>query len=217
MLEMGYDKTYKFVWSYQGKLKIPGNPIIVNRTQESYYRYLATSRFWINNISFPIKEKRKHTIYLQTTHGTPLKRMGSDIENESSKIVRGKVRSESKKWNYLISPNKYSYNIFKRAFEYKNKILNTGYPANDIFYFNDLKEKRIKIKSELGIADNKKIILYAPTFRDLESDSEGNHYFNLEIDLESLYNKFKGDYIILLRLHYIISNILKIDNNSKNL
>ncbi len=215
MLDLGYNKTYKFVWSYEGKLKIPGNPIIVNRTQESYYRYLAASKFWINNVSFPINEKRKGTIYLQTTHGTPLKRMGSDIENINSKIVRGKVRSESKKWNYLISPNRYSYNIFKRAFEYKNKILNTGYPANDIFYCDDKNEKMLKIKSELGIADNKKIILYAPTFRDLESDREGNHYFNLEIDLETLYNKFKEDYIILLRLHYIISNILKIDSNLK--
>ena len=141
--------------------------------------------------------------------------MGIDIENESPKIVRGKVRSEARRWNYLISPNKYSYDIFKRAFEYKNKILNSGYPANDIFYSEDINQKMLKIKSELGIDNNKKIILYAPTFRDLERDSKGNHCFNLEIDLDSLYDNFKEDYIILLRLHYVISNILEIDSKLK--
>ena len=30
MLEMGYGNKYKFVWSYEGNLEIPGNPIIVN-------------------------------------------------------------------------------------------------------------------------------------------------------------------------------------------
>ena len=215
MLDMGYDKKYKFVWSYEGDLEIPGNPIIVNRDEESYYKYLATSKFWINNISFPVKEKRKTTIYLQTTHGTPLKRMGIDIESESSKIVKGNITFEARKWNYLISPNNYSYKIFKRAFMYNKKILNTGYPANDIFYSRDQDMKSSKIKSELKLDNNKKIILYAPTFRDISVDSEGNHYFDLQIDLDSLYANFKDDYIILLRFHYLISDVLKIDKNLK--
>ncbi len=216
MLEMGYANKYKFVWSYEGDLEIPGNPIIVNRDEEDYYKYLATSKFWINNISFPVKEKRKNTIYLQTTHGTPLKRMGIDIETESSKIVKGNITVEAKKWNYLISPNDYSYEIFKRAFQYDKKILNTGYPANDIFYRDDLDLKRSQIKSKLNLEENKKIILYAPTFRDISVDSEGNRYFDLQIDLESLYENFKEDYIVLLRFHYLISNVLEIDSNLKD-
>jgi len=215
MLEMGYGDKYKFVWSYEGNLEIPGNPIVVNRDEESYYKYLATAKFWINNISFPMKEKRKNTIYLQTTHGTPFKRMGIDIESKSSKIVKGNITMEAKKWNYLISPNDYSYEIFKRAFMFKNKILNTGYPANDIFYFKDLNIKVSEIKSELGLADNKKIILYAPTFRDVVRDCEEKHIFDLQIDLDALYANFGEDYIILLRLHYLISNSLKIDESLK--
>ena len=216
MLEMGYDNKYKFIWSYEGDLKIPGNPIVVNRSEEEYYKYLAVSKFWINNISFPVKEKRKNTIYLQTTHGTPLKRMGIDIESNSSKIVKGNITVEAKKWNYLISPNNYSYKIFKRAFMYNKKILNVGYPANDIFYSDDLDLKRSKIKSKLKINNNKKIILYAPTFRDISVNSEGKHYFDLQIDLNSLYDNFKDDYIILLRLHYLISDVLDIDSNLKD-
>ena len=216
MLEMGYASKYKFVWSYEGDLEIPGNPIIVNRDEDSYYKYLATSKFWINNISFPAKEKRENIVFLQTTHGTPLKRMGIDIENTSSKIVTGNITREAEKWDYLIAPNKYSHDIFLRAFMYEKTILNTGYPANDIFYANNLESKKSQIKSELGLDENKKIILYAPTFRDVEIDKDGNHYFNLEIDLDSLKANLKDDYIILLRLHYIISNVLKIDSDLKD-
>lgn len=213
MLENGYGDKYKFVWSYKGNLKIPGNPIIVNRDEESYYRYLAVSKFWINNISFPVKEKRKGTIYLQTTHGTPFKHMGNDIKNGSSQIVKGNLAQEAKKWDYLISANNYSKDIFKRAAMFKRKILNVGYPANDIFYSKDLNTKKSQIKSKLGLDDNKKIILYAPTFRDVVRDSEGNHYFDLKIDLDALYANFNNDYVILLRLHYLISNSLDIDDN----
>ena len=213
MLEMGYGNKYKFVWSYKGNLKIPGSPIIVNRDEESYYRYLAISKFWINNISFPVKEKKKGAIYLQTTHGTPFKHMGNDIKNGSSKIVKGNLTQEARKWDYLISANDYSKDIFKRASMFKRKILNVGYPANDIFYSKDLNTKKSQIKSKLGLDDRKKIILYAPTFRDVVRDSEGNHYFDLQIDLNSLYANFDEDYVILLRLHYLISNSLNIDSN----
>ncbi|MGB9979568.1 CDP-glycerol glycerophosphotransferase family protein [Methanobacterium sp.] len=216
MLEKGYDKNYKFVWSYNGNLKIPGNPIIVNRDEESYYKYLAVSKFWINNISFPVKEKRKNAIYLQTTHGTPFKHMGNDIKNGSSQIVKGNITLEARKWDYLISANEYSKDIFTRACNFKKKVLNVGYPANDIFYSKDLDTKILQIKSNLGLNDDKKIILYAPTFRDIVRDSEGNHCFDLDIDLDFLHDKFNGEYIILLRLHYLISNSLNIDNNLKD-
>jgi CDP-glycerol glycerophosphotransferase len=216
MLELGYASKYTFVWSYEGDLKIPGNPVIVNRDEDTYYKYLATSKFWINNISFPVKEKREDIIFLQTTHGTPLKRMGIDIENASSKIVTGNITREAEKWDYLIAPNKYSHDIFLRAFMYEKTILNTGYPANDIFYADVLESKKSQIKSDLGLDENKQIILYAPTFRDLEVDNEGNHYFNLEIDLDLLNTNFNDDYIILLRLHYIISNIVTINGDLKD-
>lgn len=216
MLDLGYDKYYRFVWSYKGNLKIPGNPIIVNRDCEDYYKYLATSKYLINNISFSLKEKRKGAIYLQTTHGTPLKYMGIDIKNKSSKIVKGEIVKEPKNWNYLIASNQYAHDIFKRAFRFKNKILDTGYPANDVFY-NENKENKVKkIKKLLNITSNKKIILYAPTFRDIKKNIEGEHCFEIPLNLNKLYEKFNDEYIILLRLHYLISDNIELDDKLKN-
>lgn len=216
MLELGYDKKYKFVWSYTGDQRIPGNPIIVTKKEvESYYKYLATSKFWIHNIGFLVPKKRKNVIYVHTTHGTPLKRMGSDIKTSSPLLVAGNLINEAKRWDYLITANKYSHDIFKRVSKFKKKILNTGYPANDIFYSENLDHEKSKIKSKLELANNKKIILYAPTFRDIARDVKGNFYQDIELDLKSLYDHFNEDYIILLRLHYMISNRLIIPENLK--
>lgn len=214
MLQMRYDKIYDFVWSYEGKLKIPGNPIIVNRNCEKYYELLASSKYLVNNISFPVKKKRKGAVYIQTTHGTPLKHMGEDIKNDSSKIIKGNITSEAKKWDYLISPNQYSHDIFKRAFLFKKEILDKGYPANDIFY-EKINKKRNEIKKALNINPEKKIILYAPTFRDTERDINGNPYFDLPLDLNKFYDEFNDKYIILLRFHYLISNNIKIEDKLK--
>ena len=214
MLQMGYDKKYRFVWSYTGKLDIPGNPKIVNRNNNNYYKELASSKYLVNNISFPISKKRKESIYIQTTHGTPLKLMGEDIKNESQDTVTGKIVSEAKEWDYLISPNQYSHEIFRRAFKFDKDIIDSGYPANDIFYIEN--DKKIsKIKKDLKINSDKKIILYAPTFRDTERDLNRNFSFNLPLNLKKIYEKFNDDYIILLRLHYLISSNIKVDDKLK--
>ena len=214
MLKMGYDKKFTFVWSYSGKLDIPGNPIIVNRECDKYYEELASSKYWVNNISFPVKKIKKDIVYIQTTHGTPLKHMGEDIQNESPKTVKGNIVLEAKKWNYLISPNHYAHEIFKRAFKYKKNIIDTGYPANDIFY-EEINKKVNKIKEDLKINSEKKIILFAPTFRDTERDIKGDFCFNLSLDLKKLFDKFNDDHIILLRLHYLIASNINIDKKLK--
>ncbi|MBV2241066.1 CDP-glycerol glycerophosphotransferase family protein [Bacillus inaquosorum] len=59
MLELGYSNQFIFIWSYSGKSIIPGNPIIVERESEEYFKYLAESKYWVNNIIFPVHRKEK--------------------------------------------------------------------------------------------------------------------------------------------------------------
>ena len=214
MLEMGYGNKYTFVWSYKGNLKIPGNPIIVNNLEPEYSRYLARAKYWINNGTFPFLDKQKKRVYLQTWHGTPLKRLGLDVQVENPKIGWNHLHKESKNWNFLISANNYSSNIFKRAFKYNREILEVGYPANDIFYSKDGKFKK-SLKEKFNFED-KKIILYAPTFRDNAIDETGNRYFNLLLDLQKMHDKFKDEYVLLLKTHSIVSNSLEIEENLKD-
>lgn len=219
MLEMGLDKKYKFVWAYSGEDKdiIPGNPIIVDRFEPGdYYKYLALSRYWVNNIIFPIHKKRDGNVYLQTWHGTPLKKLGYDITIPGPEVEgRQNFFNESRNWDYLISSNAYSTEIFRRAFKYEEEMLEMGYPINDIF-FKDNEEFVKSLKSKLGIADEKKIILYAPTWKDDEQNESWEHYFNLEIDLERLYKEISDEYVILLKMHHLVSENLVIDEKMKN-
>lgn len=219
MLEMGLDKEYTFVWAYSGEDKsiIPGNPIIVERFEPGdYYKYLALSKYWVNNIIFPIHKKRKENVYLQTWHGTPLKRLGFDITIPGPEVEgRRNFYHESRNWDYLISSNAYSSEIFERAFKFNKTFLEMGYPINDIF-FRDNDQFIRDLKSQLNIPSDKKIILYAPTWKDDEQNESWEHYFNLEIDLERLYNKFSDEYVILLKMHHLVSENLVIDEKMKD-
>ena len=127
---------------------------------------------------------------------------GTDTEKYKKNFI-----SEAKKWDYLISPNRYSTEIFTRAFDYNGKMLETGYPRND-FLYNFQKEDVEKIKKGLNLPLDKKIILYAPTWRDNQYYSVGKYRFDIQLDLEQMRRELGQDYIILLRMHYLIAENL---------
>ncbi|MDK2599909.1 CDP-glycerol glycerophosphotransferase family protein [Bacillus stercoris] len=66
----------------------------------------------------------------------------------------------------MISPNAYSTEIFKRAFQFKKDLIESGYPRNDYLFSPKTNNEKNSIKQKLGIDINKKVILYAPTWRD---------------------------------------------------
>lgn len=214
MLRNNKFNNYKFVWSYSGESpnEIPGNPIIVNREDEKYYEYLARSKYWVNNILFPVHRKREGNKYIQTWHGTPLKKLGFDIEIEGPEVLaRENFYLESRNWDYLISANEYSSKIFRRAFKYKKDILEFGYPANDIFYQEEFKKKTKGLRKKLGIPKNKKVILYAPTWRDNKSVNSWEHSFSLKFDIDKFYKHLKDEYVLILRMHHLIAESIEID------
>ena len=70
--------------------------------------------------------KNQTTIYIQTWHGTPLKKLGLDIETvkmpeHETESYKLEVIQEAKRWDYLISPNAYSTRVFRQAFHYEGK------------------------------------------------------------------------------------------------
>ncbi|WP_347321023.1 CDP-glycerol glycerophosphotransferase family protein [Rossellomorea sp. RS05] len=213
MLKNPAYKDFTFVWSYTGQEAsvIPGSPIIVDRQSGEYYEYLAKAKYWVSNIVFPVHHKREGNVYLQTWHGTPLKKLGYDIEIEGPEtLARENFYTESRNWDYLISANPYSSEIFKRAFKFEKEVLEYGYPANDVFHSDD--KKNVELKAKLGIPADKKVILYAPTWRDDEMVGSWNHSFELKFDLEDFYQNFKDEYVLILRMHHLVSDSLEIDD-----
>lgn len=195
-------------------VKIPGNPKTVKKYSLSYFRQAAKSKYWLTNTRQPaLLSKRKDQILISTWHGTPLKRLGFDMGNlylddPESKF---KYKKDSSEWDYLISPNEFTTEKLRSSFAYDGKVLEYGYPRNDILYNYDDGIVN-KIKSDLNLPKDKKIILYAPTWRDDESYDIGKVRFNLKLDLDLLKKSLSDEYIILVRTHYFISNNLNLSN-----
>ena len=128
--------------------------------------------------------KRKGCTYIQTWHGTPLKKLALDLEavfmagEKDISDYKRNFYNNAQTWDYLISQNSYSTEIFRRAFGFTKEILEIGYPRNDILFHKNNKEDIEKIKKELGLPLDKKIILYAPTWRDNEFHGNGRYKFN---------------------------------------
>ncbi len=213
-LSKNYPGKYKFIWVIdKKKTKIPFPHVKVKRFSFRYAYYLARSKYYIFNGRQPEwVRKRKGNIFLQTWHGTPLKRLVFDMEDISSATPRYKnqVYKQSRAWDYLIAPNKYSSDIFRRCFMFDKNMLETGYPRNDILHYPNKEEIARGIKEKLGIPKDKKTILYAPTWRDDEYYTKGRYKFSLKLDLEQLKARLGNEYVILLRTHYFIADSLDV-------
>jgi CDP-glycerol glycerophosphotransferase (TagB/SpsB family) len=221
MIKDSQFKDFTFVWSYSGsnQEKIPGSPILVNRDSGDYYRYLAKAKYWVSNIVFPVHKKREGNIYLQTWHGTPLKKLGFDIDIEGPEtLARENFYLESRNWDYLIAANKYSSEIFRRAFKFEKEVIENGYPANDLFYEEKkvIDNKAKEIKKDLNIPLNKKVILYAPTWRDNEMVGSWEHSFKLKFDLDKFYKELSDEYVLVLRMHHLVGDALVIEDQYQN-
>lgn len=188
----------------------------IKRFSLSWMIYMNKAVLWISNSRLPLWiPKPKGTTYLQTWHGTPLKKLAVDMDEvhmpgtDTERYKRNFTR-ESAKWDFLISPNEYSTEIFKRAFKFDNEMLETGYPRNDFLFTNSDDEAIKNLKNDLDLPEDKKVILYAPTWRDDSYHGKGRYKFNLEFDLKEMHEALSDEYIIILRLHYLVSENLDI-------
>lgn len=186
----------------------------VRRLSFKWIYLMARSKYWVTNSRLPLWiPKPNHTTYLQTWHGTPLKRLAADMKEvhmpgTNTLSYKENFLNEAKKWDYLVSPNAYSTEIFKRAFQFDHSMIESGYPRNDFLINSNNEETISKVKHKANLPMDKKIILYAPTWRDNQFYARGKYKFNLELNLERLKEEFAEEYIIILRLHYLVAENL---------
>lgn len=205
---------YKKVWIYNKNIRFSDpNTIRVNRLSPKYYYYLVKARYWINNQNFPhYIKKRAGTTYIQTWHGTPLKKMLFDIDHVHGRD-EGYVERVShavQNWDYLISPSPYATKAFRSAFRYKGEVLETGYPRNDLFYLPNREEIAKQVHDRLNLPAGKKVILYAPTFRDNQTNEKNKFVFDVDLDFEKMKETLGDEYVLLLRMHVVVKNKIKI-------
>ncbi|RKQ34393.1 CDP-glycerol glycerophosphotransferase family protein [Oceanobacillus halophilus] len=214
-----YYPDYKMYWSIDRRYIDSfqdGNLNKVKRLSLKWLFLMARAEFWVSNSRLPLWiPKPIHTTYVQTWHGTPLKKLAADMNEvhmpgtNTEKYKKNFIK-EASKWDYLVSPNAYSTKIFKRAFHFEKKIIESGYPRNDFIINNNNQETIENIKKQSELPLDKKIILYAPTWRDNQFYAKGKYKFELQMDLDRMKQELGDDYIILLRLHYLVAENLNL-------
>ena len=121
-----------------------------------------------------------------------------------------RVEHAKNQWSYLISQNSYATKHFRTAFRYDGPVLEEGYPRNDILVNNPEKDLIInKIRNTYSIPSSKKIILYAPTFRDTKK-VEKKFETDIKIDFKEFSEKFGDEYVLLMRMHVTMSSDIEI-------
>lgn len=206
---------YRYIWVLNQKspaLAKSGRHTRVKMNSLRYVYYASRCGYRIFNVRQPAwNKKRPGVVFLETWHGTPLKKLAFDMDDITSASQNHKTLfyKHGREWNYLISANRFSTDVFERAFVFdRDKILEYGYPRNDILYADNKDEIAAEVKKELGIPEGKRVILYAPTWRDNQFYDRGKYKFTLALDLGRLQKEFGKDSVVLLRTHYYIADIL---------
>lgn len=215
---------YELVWvvdNLNNKDSFPKEiKIVLKNTDEEKIEY-ATSKIWVDNNRKELEllaYKKTEQVYIQTWHGS-LGIKKTSFERDKSKYFNKKLELwhsfENTKIDYLISNGSWDTNFFRRVFGNTPKILEFGHPRNDIFFKNNDELKR-ELYSFFNIENNKKIILYAPTFRD---DFNIDCYdINLIETKKALEEKFGEEYVVLVRLHpSLLSKNITIDLNDSQI
>lgn len=214
-LSSNFGDKYKFIWSMEKgtKSKIPFKCKKVRRMGLRYAYYLARCKYFVFNTKQPgWMRKREEQIFLETWHGTPLKRLAFDMEDNfsASPGYKNHIYNKTRSWDYLVAPNRFTADIFKSCFMFDGHMLEYGYPRNDILHSPDRDKKAAEIRKKLGIPADKKTILYAPTWRDDEFYAAGQYKFTLKLELPKLREALGDEYVILLRTHYYIADKLDV-------
>ena len=185
------------------------NVIFVVRDSQLYAKYLCMAKFLINNLSFPnYYTKKSEQIYINTWHGIPLKTLGFDIPD-------GRITGLNTIRNFLcvdvfLSPNRFMTERFLQAFRldgvYEGYIMESGMPRNDNLFHTDRMQIIKKMKNAgVDIDENKKLIMYAPTWKGEKyssPDTSTDLYFQLMEEVEKHIDTDK--YQILVKPHQIV-------------
>ncbi len=154
-------------------------------------------------------EKRPGTTYLQTWHGTPLKRIHHDVlwapEGRLAYLDQDVAR-----WDHLLSPNPASTPRLQAAFGFTGPVHETGYPRNDVLSSPDRDRLRAEVRAQLGIADGVTAVLYTPTWRDDLVFGADTPDFTFPLDLGEFARGLGADHVLLLRLHSMVSDRLEV-------
>jgi CDP-glycerol glycerophosphotransferase len=179
-------------WSVADRsVAVPPDAVPLVEYSREWWRVRAEARLYvINDWLRWAYRKRPHQKVLQTWHGTMLKRLARD--RDVSLRTRLAAVRQSRRWDALLAQNEYSVARFRSSYGFRGPIWVTGYPRNDVLGDPD---EAAAVRKLIGVPDGKRVLLYAPTWRDDRVDLVDH------LDLEVFAEQLPDDLVLLVRGH----------------
>ena len=204
---------FKKVWAFLNPEKYDigaGKKIKIDTLE--YYRTALKARVWITNVGVTraLSFRGLHTLAVNSWHGTPIKYIGNDEKKETTFSSKG----SGEPIDVMLAQGDYEVERFAQAFRLLPKsIVKTGLPRNDILVRENTPDRIMQLKKKLGIPFDKKVILYAPTYRDYEMENRSDCVMSPPLDLEKWRSLFGKEYVFLLRAHFVVMKVLNVKEN----
>ncbi|WP_426937197.1 CDP-glycerol glycerophosphotransferase family protein [Brevibacterium sp. LE-L] len=210
------------VWIYNKRFPIRDDQtIIVKKYSPEYFWYLARAKYWVSNQNMPhFIHRRNKGVYIQTWHGTPLKKMFLDIDQIVGRDEGyvGRVTEATRQWSVLVSPNPYTTDIMRSAYAFGGPSVELGYPRNDVLLNEAAEDRRKSVRQQLGFTDSDFVVLYAPTFRDDKPTTRGRFAFEWPFPPEEFEARFAStDVKLLIRAHVLINTKIHVPTGSETI
>lgn len=187
---------YDFVWAFEKpeQFDLPrGRKIKINSM--NYFVTALKAKYWITNVNIErgLKFKKKTTRFLHTGHGTGPQLCGN--------AVKGRKFYDYSNVDIMCADGPFIKEIFVRDFKANpNNFLMCGRPREDeLFILNDNDKRRYR--EAFGVPDGKKVILYAPTWRDDSYNPKGKDYNIIPINVGKWENVLSKEYVVIFRSH----------------
>ena len=200
-------KVYWIVNGPEAAASLPEGvtPLLLDSPKAIYHQ--CTAGVWVDNSrKWAYTQKRGKTCYIQTWHGFPLKRIEGDAGDALPPDYIKAAKKDSAMADLFLSDSRFLSEIYRRAFWYGGEIAEFGFPRNDIL-FGEHPEVKEKARKALGISPEKRLLLYAPTFR----KDKGLEVYDVDYArcVKALEQRFGGEWLILARLHPNIADRAK--------
>ncbi len=175
--------------------------------------HIATSKIiFMDNVFLPFSsiKIKDNTRLVQLWHGTgAVKKFG--LECEEGWVKKLGINTNRNTTHFIVGSS-WMKEIYKTAFDAEEeKIYNIGCPRTDLFFnMSILQERRDEFFNSYPELMYKKIIFYAPTFRDDENNLDE---IQIHLDIDKLMAKLDDSYVLGLRLHPHIANKLNLNKN----